>query len=370
MQRKRSEAWKKSIIAADSSLRQALQAISTGGCLMACVVSVANRLEGIVTDSDARRLLLEGHGLDESIFSSYNANPVIGAVSMDDLELAALCEEAGVREIPLCDHEGQLVDIFVLGMHSSQSEAEHSTSKLATRDATRCNNQMLIMAGGKGLRLRAVVSDRPKPLAEIGKKPILETIISRATQRGIHRFFIAVNHMASMIEDHLSMPCYSGLDIQIVREDIPLGTAGAIGLIADRVDQPLLVTNADLLTTIDYDQILHAHYRSGADMTCVVRPHQTTIPFGVIDVNQHRIVGIREKPQLEHMVNAGIYVINPDICRRIDPAQRIDMPELMIKLIADGKRLVPFFLHEYWIDVGQPDDYYRANREFNDVFGE
>jgi NDP-sugar pyrophosphorylase family protein len=230
---------------------------------------------------------------------------------------------------------------------------------------------MLILAGGLGTRLRQVVSDRPKPLAIVGNQPIIQTIISRAVESGIRKFHVAVNYMSDLIEKHLAGPQYSGLDISIVKESKRLGTAGALGLIQQSIDEPLLVCNADLLTTVPLQQIIRHHRNEKADVTCTVRPYSTKIPFGVVEIKGRLISNLVEKPEATYLVNAGIYVLNPDVCKLVPMNEYLDMPDLIMKVMKDERRrVVPFLLHEYWMDIGKPDDFMKANEEFSKYFGD
>lgn len=359
-----SQNWRSSIVQTRSSIRDALEAISVSGALMACALDADGRLVGIITDSDVRRHLLKGGHLQDHVELALNSNPVVGLAEMTSAELTALCEEQDVREIPVCERNGRLVDIFVFGhFHASNAEAnENSNPGLVVPSS------IFISAGGKGTRLRSVVADRPKPLALVGNTPMLETVIMQAHRQGFCNYYISVNYMAEMIEEHLSQRKFAHLNINIVKENEPLGTAGAIGLIANDVREPLLVTNADVLTTVPYRQVLRSHAKSNAWLTCVVRPHEYTVPFGVVDIKEDLISGIHEKPTHRWMANSGIYVLSPEACREIKYNQRLDMPELMNIGIKAGKKINPFILHEYWVDVGRPADFHKANEEFTEYF--
>lgn len=359
-----SQNWRSSLVNLGSTIRSALEAISQSGALMACALDVNGRLVGIITDSDVRRHLLKGGSLHEPVEAAINTDPVLGFVDMSTPELTALCEEQDVREIPVCKRNGELVDIFVLGQfHTPRDESiDASNPGVAVPSA------IFISAGGKGTRLRSIVSDRPKPLALVGNTPMLETVMMQAYKQGFSKFYVSVNYMADMIEEHLLQSKFSHLKIDVVRESEPLGTAGAIGHVSREIYEPLLVTNADVLTTVPYRQVLRSHSKSNAWLTCVVRQHEYTVPFGVVDIKDESISAIREKPTQRWMANSGIYVLSPEACQEIKYNQRLDMPELMNIGINSGKKINPFILHEYWVDVGRPDDFNRANEEFNEYF--
>lgn len=358
--------WRGTLIASSATLHDALKAITESGLLMACLIDSDGMLEGIVTDADVRRALLRGASLEAPIGPHLNQKPTRGPFNGTPGELARLARKCGIREVPLVDAEGRLRDIFILSLR------EFRTTLAAAGQATAPTlpNAMFILAGGLGTRLSSVVQDRPKPLAIVGDKPILQTLIERAVAAGIRRFYVAVNYMAERLEEHLADPGYAGLDIRIVRERSRLGTAGSIGYVKDEIDVPILVCNADVLTTVPFDKILDHHAREGADATCVVRPYHVAVPFGVVEIEKERVIGIKEKPDFVHLVNTGIYVLAPATCALIERDRPLDMPDLIKSMLASERKIVPFLQHEYWIDIGRPEDYRRANEEFQDHFKE
>ncbi len=360
------QGWRESQIKISATIREALEAITRCGAMMACVVADNGRLEGILTDSDIRRAMLKGARVEDPIAPWINTRPLVGRADAEPLELVALAKKRGIREIPLIAPDGSLSDIFVLLVHQ-QRQASPSPGEPGP-PAEVLPNPMLILAGGLGTRLRTVVNDRPKPLAMVGDKPILETLISRAATAGVRHFFVSVNYLSEQIEQHLSSSAYQGLNIKIVREQQRLGTAGSIGLIKKEINHPLLISNADVLTTAPFQEVLRSHEKNRADITCTVRPYHATIPFGVFDIEDGLIRSITEKPKLTYMVNAGIYVVSPELCRTVEANTALDMPDLIARAMQSGKRVAPFLLHEYWIDIGQPDDFHRANAEFDTHF--
>ena len=365
-----SPTWQESVISESSTIREAIRAIDRAGALMACVVDGQNRLLGILTDSDIRKLILAGNSIDGEIGKKYNLRPVLGRQSMSTNDLILMCEEFLVRELPILDNDGCLTDIFVWRrVHPNEMEFE-CPMPVGAKDTIKV--PMFINAGGKGSRLASVVSDRPKPLAEVGGRPIISTIIRRANACGISDFFISVHHMADSMNAHLSQEEYAHLRIEVLREEFPLGTAGAIGFVSQGITDPLLVSNADVLTTVPYHLLVRHHLNQKADMTCAVFQHRVEVPFGVLelDPNELCITGIKEKPSYAYLANAGIYVLSPDTCKLIEKNKRLDMPELIQTLLHQGKKVIPFLLHEYWCDIGRPSDYHQANHDFQFHFGE
>ncbi|MBF0440589.1 MAG: nucleotidyltransferase family protein [Oligoflexales bacterium] len=360
--------WQKSIVSEESTIKDTINAINASGALMACVVDDNNRLIGIASDSDVRHALINGAEIADSIRSWYQKSPITASEDTDSETLLRIAREKNIREIPLTDARGSLVDIFVVLTNQEKNYSREEQMDFVVEPFV-LPNSMLILAGGLGTRLRSILSDRPKPLALIGNKPILQTLITMAEASGIRNFYIAVNYMAEMIEKHLGSGIYGHLNIKVLREEKRLGTAGAIGLCKHEITHPLLVCNADLLTKVSFSGIISSHDRNGADITCAVSPYKMVVPYGVVESFGNEIVSIKEKPQLNYMINAGIYVINPDICHEIDGSKYIDMTEIIERAIKRRKKVVPFYMHEYWLDIGKPDDLSRANESYHENFG-
>lgn len=361
--------WRDTVVDQQASMKDALAAISKSGAFISCILNEEGGLAAIVTDSDVRRALLTGGSLEDNVMEWAQKNPISALFESDASELIEIAREFGIREIPLLDHDRKLVDIFVLALHEKR-EVLLDESTLMPENRITLPNHMLILAGGLGTRLKSVVNDRPKPLAMVGDKPILETLIGHAGRSGIRNFYVAVNYMSHLIEEHLASSKYDGLNIKILREDKRLGTAGALGLIPDQITEPLLVGNADVLTTVPLHRLVHHHLDEHADITCAVRPYEILVPYGVVDIEEKSIKQILEKPRYRHFVNAGIYVLSPRVCKLVRGVDYLDMPDLIHKAISVGYKVTPFLMHEYWMDIGQPDDFHKANQEYHHYFGE
>lgn len=362
--------WERSRINIDATMREALQAINACGAMMACVVDSAGGLLGIITDSDIRRALLKGIELDTKMNAWMNSNPVVCNNTHSIDEIKRIAHEFNIREIPIVDGSSRLVDIFALGTHETKrktSEQVISNQPPIEQISTDCS--MMILAGGLGSRLRSVVSDRPKSLAVVGEKPILETVILQAAEQGIRKFYVSVNYLAEQIEQHLEQACYKDLQITVIREPKRMGTAGSLSLIPDKVTTPLIVANSDILTKAPLPRMLRQHVSRNAFITCAVRPYNYRVPFGVCHVQDLRIQKIEEKPEVTALVNAGVYILSPEAVSQVPKNQFFDMPDLLNIGIQSKQLVSPFYLHEYWIDIGKPEDFAKANDEFHLHFG-
>ena len=352
----RSSDWSLTKISCSASLGEAISSMKLSGFNICCILSKEGKL-GIITDGDIRRALLDGASIKDSVNSWVNFNPKTCRINSSSDEISNIHRKYRVREIPILSPDGMLAGIFT---KTSDGSVRNISSILP--------NAMFIMAGGLGERLNSVINDRPKPLAEVGGKPILQTIILRACASGIRKFYVSVNHMADKIERHLNQNIYSGLDIEIVREDSKLGTAGPIGLVKESFGHPLLVCNADILTTVEFDKLIYEHENENAHITCAVREHEIKVPFGVLKIKGSLVKEIQEKPVQRYHVNAGIYVLSDSICKMIPYNKLFDMPSLVDLALSRGLKVSPFLIHEYWLDIGHPEDFTLANREYSTHF--
>ena len=235
-------------------------------------------------------------------------------------------------------------------------------------DTPRRANWVVIMAGGLGQRLGELTREVPKPMLQVGSRPILETIVRHIAEQGFERVYLAVNFKAEQIEKHFGDGSELGIDIRYLREEQRLGTAGALSLLPEPPHEPVLVTNADLLTKEDFGQMIERHIESGAEATMAVRPYEMQVPFGVVRERDGAIEAIEEKPLQRFVVSAGIYVLSPAALALVPRGQLFDMPALFDALIAKGQRARCHHVRSYWLDIGRLSDYERANVDFAEVF--
>jgi len=359
--------YRSSCIAPSANLKEALATIGLSGAMLACIVDQDSRLIAILTDSDVRKALLQGATLLDPVMTWANSAPTVVLEVSSPAEIFTLARETEKRELPVVDHEGRLVDIFVLGVFETRRSPSNGSDNEWEAAGAGLENWAFILAGGLGTRLRSVVPDRPKPLAQVNEKTLIQILMENLQRNGFRKFYVSLNYMGGMIEDHIT-ELVAGTDIQVefIREHKRLGTAGSLGLIEGGIDCPILVCNADILTRAPYKQIISEHIASGAHITCVTREHLVEVPFGVLQVGDKGAVKIiQEKPEMRFLVNAGIYILSPQVFSLISKSEYLDMPELINTAIMKGFRVLPFFIHEYWLDVGRPEDFERANQEWD-----
>jgi len=311
-------------------------------------------LVGTITDGDIRRGILAGVKLEEPVTKVMNPSPITAKVGVSAEAAIGIMRRNSIHQLPIVDDQNRIVEIKLI---------EDLTY------ATGADNWVVLMAGGSGIRLRPLTNDLPKPLLRVGDKPILQTILGNFVAAGFTKFFVAVNYKAEMIEDFFGDGSRWGVEIAYLREETPLGTAGALRLLPDRPDRPFFVMNGDLLTTVNFQQMLKYHNDHQAAATVCVLEHTVTIPYGVVDLTDERIVGLQEKPAIKRFISAGVYLLDPSAFDLIGRSETLDMPTLINRLLEKNSRVVAFPLREYWIDIGRLDDLQRASEEYQKVFG-
>lgn len=340
------------LLRTDATVRAAMECIDRNRSGIALVVDVERRLLGTVTDGDIRRAMLADVPLDASVeillerqqeLHEDRPIPLTAHVATRSAELVALMQRYEVRQIPLVDDRGCVESVSLL------------------RDLVEVEGPPLravVMAGGFGTRLGKLTEETPKPMLPVGDRPLLERIIEQLRDAGIEHVNLTTHYRAEDISRYFGNGESLGVEIEYVPESQPLGTAGALGLIQS--DAPILVMNGDILTRVDFKAMHLFHEEHGADMTIAVRPYEARVPYGLVELAGSRIMSIAEKPLARGFVNAGIYLIKPDVCRLVSPGEALDMPQLIDRLLGEGRIVVGFPLREYWVDIGRLADYEQA----------
>lgn len=348
--------WRRARITPDATMWEAMGTLASGAALIALVVDEDDRLVGTVTDGDVRRGILAGIDPKSCLVTEImSQSPIACDDKASRLEQLNLMRRHYVRELPIVDDVGRVVAIV------------HVHDLLGEVAAVR-HNVVVIMAGGLGTRLGALTAKTPKPLLKVGPKPLLETILTNFIEQGFAHFVFAVGYRAEMIEDYFGDGSRWGVDIEYVREDKRLGTAGALGLMQIPLSGPIIVMNGDLMTRIDFGALLNYHLQEGVGATMCVREFHVEVPFGVVSVVDRRIIEIKEKPSQRMLVNAGIYVLDPVVVDLVPTGQAYDMTELFDRVVALGHGAAAFPVQGYWLDVGREADFEQANQEFHGVF--
>jgi dTDP-glucose pyrophosphorylase len=341
--------WRKAILPAESTIEQAIRNLDEVAIRIILIVDQTNKLVGTISDGDIRRGLLLGLNMKSPITNIIHYDALVVSPEMSRESVLNLMSLNKILQIPVMNEQQQLV-----GLHLWDEIAVPSKRP----------NSMIIMAGGKGTRLMPHTEDSPKPMVAIGGKPMLEHIIERGKSEGFNHFVLAIYHLGQKIEDYFGNGERLGVQIEYLREQSPLGTAGALSLLSPRPESPFVVTNGDVITDIHYGELLDFHERHQASATMAVRAHEWQHPFGVVQTEGVEIIGYVEKPTSRSHINAGVYTLSPEALDELSVNMPCDMPTLFERLQAKGKRTIAYPIHEPWLDVGKPDDLKSANDNF------
>lgn len=340
------KSWTEILISPSDTIFRAAQILNTSGNRIVLVVDDFGKLVGVITDGDIRRSLLKQLNMDASVSEVMNPNPFTAKNTENLSSIRLMMRSNDLLNVPIVDDENKLV-----GLESIQKifgfEKRH--------------NPVFLMAGGFGKRLHPLTNDKPKPMLPLGDKPILETILLQFIEEGFYNFFISVHFKADVITDYFGDGSKWGVKISYIHEKKPLGTAGALGLLPDNLKKhPLIMMNGDILTKINFKNLLSFHEDSKCIATICVRKHDVEIPYGVVETNNGTINSIIEKPVKNFFVNAGVYVLDQDLVQKVDGSSYLDMPDLIQSQLNAGQCISAFPIHEYWIDIGRTEDYKSA----------
>lgn len=336
------------------TIRESAARIDRSRLGIVLVVDATRRLVGTITDGDLRRAMLAGLDLDGPLVwlldakaHSPFATPVRGQAGADPLLYLATLRQHRLSHLPLVDAEQRVVGLVTLDEFLPDQAI---------------GLQAVIMAGGAGSRLHPLTAGTPKPMLPVGDRPLMQILIEQMRDAGIRQVSVTTHHNGDKISEHFGDGRAFGVELSYVAEDRPLGTAGALGLMA-RPLETTLVINGDILTQVDFRAMLAYHRAYAADVTVAVRQFEFQLPYGVVECDEAAVRHLREKPKVSFLINAGIYLLEPSVHDYIPAGTRYDMTTLLERLIAEHRPVVSFPLREYWLDIGQIDDYNRAQKD-------
>ena len=339
--------WRDALLSEKATIHDAIKNLDDSKLKIILVTSSDSSFVGTITDGDIRRGLLKGLSLSDGVSLVVKKDSI--SVSEDmQLELVnQIMKLNQISQIPTIDSKSRVVGLY---------EWSASNSGIKTRE-----NLMIIMAGGIGKRLRPYTDNCPKPMLLVHNKPIIEHIILNAKSEGFNKFIISINYLGTMIEEYFGKGENLGVEIDYIREKKPLGTSGALGLIDSKLNKDFIVTNGDVISDINYGDVLDFHCKNSSIATMAVRQHELHNPYGVVQLDGEDIVGFEEKPVARSNINAGIYALSPKVIDFIEKNVYSDMPNLFENLRLQKKPIKAYFTHENWIDIGRPRDLNEAN---------
>jgi dTDP-glucose pyrophosphorylase len=329
----------------DSTIREAMSAIERGSSAIALVVDGAGIPQGVLTDGDVRRELLQGSTLDSRIGHFYNRNFYAVGPSAGRAEVLDLMRARGIQQVPIVDR-----DCHLLGLHTLQEII----------GGAKRPNWAVLMAGGRGTRLDPLTQKLPKPMLPVAGRPIVERLVLHLVSFGFRTIFLSICHLGHLIEQHFGDGRALGCRIEYLRESKFLGTAGCLSLLPKPPEHPLVVMNGDLVTDVYIAQLLLFHEAGHYSATVCMREYTHTVPFGVLELGDDRVLDITEKPTFHWMANAGVYVLDPELVARVPKDQQLHMPDILKRALAAEEKIGAFLVDRDWMDIGQVDQLRRA----------
>lgn len=339
---------KKMVIKQNQTVHQAMKAIDDNYREIVFIENDNFQIIGTVTDGDIRRGLLAGLTVDSRVEMVMKREFIYVGPNVDRAAVLDLMKARVIRQVPVLDEAMRL-----LGVHFLEDLIGAAVKP----------NIAVIMAGGKGVRLRPLTENCPKPMMNVAGRPILERLVLQLVGYGIRKIFIAINYLGGMIEEYFGDGSGFGCSIEYLREEKPLGTGGPLSLLSDIPDHPFLVMNGDLVTQVNIAKLLEFHEKSKFETTITARTYQTEMPFGVIKKEGDRLVKLEEKPFSSYLINTGIYVFNPSILSYLPKNEEFPITSLFDILLEKDIPVAVYILEEEWIDIGRHEELKRANGE-------
>lgn len=335
----------KFVLNSNSTLQDAIKLLDLDGIGVLAVVDEVNKLIGLITDGDIRKAILNNNLNLEHVI---NHNPYRLNVNSSKNQIINFLKKIHRRNIPLVDEQNNFIEIFTL-------DDIDFNLKL---------NWVVIMAGGLGTRLGELTKDIPKPMLKAGTKPMLEHIIDMFVSHGFTKFLLSVNYKSEVIKEYFKDGSDFGIEIKYLEEKVRLGTGGALSLIDFELAEPFFVTNGDVLSSIDFEELLNFHIQKNSTATMCIRKDSYQIPYGVVETdNENNIIELTEKPTKEFFINTGIYVLEPKVLEYIPKNEFFDLPNLFDILKESNKKITSYETSDYWIDMGKPEDYIAINKK-------
>ena len=336
----------KHFLSKDKTLLEALIQINSlaPDPLVLFVVDGENRMLGTLTDGDSRRALIAGASVDDKVENVMHTNfNYLKLEAIDDVKEIKRQKEKKMKLVPVLDNDMHIVDIINLGKYE-----------------TRLPIDAVLMAGGKGERLRPLTEKTPKPLLPVGGKAIIDHNIDRLIVNGVKHINVTVNYLGEQLEEHFVKP-RGEVQVQTIREPKYLGTIGSIRFVNKYYNDTILVMNSDLFTNINYEDFFLHFKEHNAEMSVAAVPYTVSVPYGIFDLDGREIQGLIEKPTYNYYANAGIYLIKRCVLDEIPEDTFFNATDLIEKLIAEGKKVIRFPLNGTWIDIGNPQEYQKAH---------
>ncbi len=341
------ENFRKHLIEEDTSLKDVLQKLNNlAADAILFVVDSSARLIGSLTDGDVRRGFLKGFTFTDPILKFVEPNPRFLKMGKYSMETLIEYRNKNFKILPVVDDDMRVTTVINFRL---------------TRSLLPVN--AVIMAGGRGERLKPLTDTTPKPMLQVGNKPIIRYNLDRLLSFGVNEIWISVRYLGNQIEDHLGSGAELGARIHYIRENDPMGTIGAVSQVEDFPHQYVLVSNSDLLTNLDYEDFFIDFIRNDAALSVVTIPYKVNVPYAVLETVNGHVVSFKEKPSYTYYSNGGIYLVKKEVLKRIPRNTFFNATDLMEQLIKENEKVISYPMYGYWLDIGKPDDYIKAQED-------
>lgn len=343
--------YTKHLISKDTTVRQALQKLDVLKHDAILFVTDHGKLIGSITDGDLRRGFIKGLGFEDEILSFVQPNPEFIYENEFDQNKLETLRKKNYKLLPILNRDEMIVDILNFRLKTT----------LLPVDA-------VLMAGGKGARLRPLTNNTPKPLLKVGDKPIIEYNIDRLAKVGVNTIYLSINYLGEQLESYFGDGTEKNISIKYIREDKPLGTIGSVMLVDDFQNEEIIVMNSDLLTNIDFADFYKAFKEADADMAVASVSYHVDIPYAVLEADEtQKVQSLKEKPRYTYFSNAGIYLLKTKILEMIPRDEFFDITTLMDKVIEMDRKLITYPINGYWLDIGRMEDYKKAQDDIKHI---
>jgi dTDP-glucose pyrophosphorylase len=345
------ETFKKHLLKSGTTIKNSLSQLNKlAKDAIVFIVDKENRLVGSLTDGDVRRGLLKGFSIDHLVDEIIQPNPKYIRKGERNINKVIEYRENNYRILPVLDKNGKIVNVINFRELKSYLPVD-----------------AVIMAGGRGERLRPLTDSTPKPLLKVGDKPILEHNLDRLRLFGIDDFWITVKYLGEQIETYFGNGHEKSINIEYIYENEPLGTIGAVSKIKNFTHDFVLVTNSDLLTNIDYEHFFLDFLKNDADFSVVTIPYSVDIPYAVLETNNGHVLNFREKPTYTYYSNGGIYLMKREMLKHLPIEKHYNATDMMETLIKGGNKVISYPLAGYWLDIGRHEEYEKAQKDIETV---
>lgn len=343
---------KKMFVYKNYSIKKTLSVIDSGARGIVLLVNDDQTLIGTITDGDIRRALLKGAYLDDTIENIAHYSPISVTQDMTREEVKDIFIKNAIQVAPIVDDKKKVIDLITISDILLPQGKE---------------NIVIIMAGGLGTRLKELTKEVPKPMLRVGQYPMLHHIINNFKTYGYNKILMSVNYKAEIIENYFQDGCNHGAKIGYIKEEKRLGTAGGIKLAEEKLNTDFFVINGDIFTNLNVENMMKFHKENNFDITVGIRRHSFQIPYGVIQRENNNIVELKEKPEIEYFINAGVYCLSTNVLKFIPNDEYFEITDLINICIKNNMDVGSYEIKEYWMDIGQLEDYNKVNEDIDNL---